>query len=131
MPAEPDIYKIGVNIPGEFLERLMDSVNEVMEPLYPRYDRTFCYWPVKGTWRPLPGAEPYKGTVGQIEVADEMRVEFAVKEKDLERVLARISEVHPYEEPAIDVIPMCSWRSLIPSDGTRRRCRRSSAYDGF
>lgn len=115
MPTDPDIYKIGVNIPEEFLERLMDSVNDVLEPLYPNYDRTYMYWPVKGTWRPLPGANPYNGTIGKIEVADEMRVEFAVKKKDLEKVIATISDVHPYEEPAIDVIPMVSWRSIIPS----------------
>ena len=116
MPTDPDIYKIGVNIPAEFLEKLMDSVNDVMEPLYPNYDRTYMYWPVKGTWRPLPGANPYNGTVGKIEVADEMRIEFAVKKKDLEKVVRMIAEVHPYEEPAIDVIPMISWRSLTPSD---------------
>ena len=118
MQPSPEIFKIGVNIPEEFLQRLMDSVTEVMEPLYPNYDRTFMYWPVKGTWRPLPGAKPYNGTVGKIEVADEMRVEFAVKKKDVEQVIKRIVEIHPYEEPAIDVIPMVAWRDLIPSDGT-------------
>ena len=130
MPADPDIYKIGVNIPPEFLEKLMDSVTEAMEPLYPGYDRTFMYWPSKGTWRPLPGSDPYLGKVGEIETAEEIRVEFAVKEKDLERVLNVIAEVHPYEEPAIDVIPMCSWRRFIASGGRNRRCRRSSACDG-
>ena len=116
MQADPDIFKIGVNIPGEFLEKLMDSVNSVMEPVYPNYDRTFMYWPVKGTWRPLPGADPYNGTIGKIEVADEMRVEFAVKEKDLRKVISVIADVHPYEEPAIDVIPMYGWKGFIPSD---------------
>jgi hypothetical protein len=130
MQTNPDIYKIGVNIPGEFLERLMDSVNDVMEPLYPNYDRTYMYWPVKGTWRPLPGANPYNGTVGKIEVADEMRIEFAVKEKDLEKVVRTIAEVHPYEEPAIDVIPMISWKRLTASDEDCKRCRRSSASCG-
>jgi hypothetical protein len=130
MPADPEAYKIGVNIPPEFLDELLDAVNEVMEPLYPGYDRTFCYWLVKGTWRPLEGSDPYDGKVGEISVADETRVEFAVKKKDLERVLSVIAEVHPYEEPAVDVIPMIPWRSIIPSDGSRRRCRRSSASCG-
>jgi len=111
----PDIYKIGVNIPGEYLEKLMDAVNSVMDPVYPKYDRTFMYWPVKGTWRPLPGSDPFNGTVGEIEVADEMRLEFAVLEKDLERVISTIADVHPYEEPAIDVIPMFSWKRFSSS----------------
>ena len=112
----PEIYKIGVNVPEEFLEKLMDSINEVMDPVYPKYDRTFMYWPVKGTWRPLPGAEPYNGTVGKIEVADEIRLEFAVKKDDLKKVIGKIAEVHPYEEPAVDVIPMLPWKEFILSD---------------
>ena len=91
MPADSEIYKVGVCIPPEFLDRLMDSVNEVMEPLYPGYDRAFSYWPVKGTWRTLPGSHPYNGRVGEISTADEIRLEFAVKKKDLAHVLERIS----------------------------------------
>jgi hypothetical protein len=116
MQASPEIFKIGFNLPREFLERMMDSINDVMEPLYPGYDRTFNYWPVKGTWRPLPGSEPYLGKIGEIEVADEMRLEFAIKKKDLTAVLRVIRDVHPYEEPAIDVIPMYSWKELTASE---------------
>ena len=126
----PDVLKIGVNVPEEILDVLMDSLNSVMEPLYPGYDRTFMYWPVKGTWRPLEGSEPYLGEAGRIETADEIRLEFAVREKDLESVLETIVRVHPYEEPAIDVIPMFSWKDLIPSGASRRRCRTSSASCG-
>ncbi len=113
--ANPDVFKIGVNVPAEFLDRMMDSVTEVMEPVYPKYERTFMYWPVKGTWRPVEGAEPFIGTVGDIEVADEIRLEFAVKEKDLKNVISKIAEVHPYEEPAIDVIPMYGWKGFTAS----------------
>ena len=110
------MYKIGVNVPEQFLQILMDSITEAVEPLYPKYDRAFCYWPVKGTWRPLPGADPYDGEIGKISVADEYRLEFAVKGKDLERVLRVIADNHPYEEPTVDVIPMISWRSVISSE---------------
>jgi len=107
--------KIGVCAPPEYLERLMDAINDLVEPLYPGYDRAFYYWPVKGTWRSLPGSNPFIGKIGEIEVADEVRLEFAIKEKDLTSVLRLIREVHPYEEPAIDVIPMYSWKEFIPS----------------
>ena len=49
-----------------------------------------------------------------------MRVEFAVREKDLRPAIKAVRRVHPYEEPAIDVIPMIGWKSVItadPSDG--------------
>ena len=111
-------YKIAVNIPEGYLEELMDSVTGTIRPMYPGYDRTFNYWPVTGTWRPLPGSHPYDGSVGEVTVAEEMRVEFAVSEGDLEAAVAAILAVHPYEEPAIDVLPRVGWRDVIPSDGT-------------
>jgi len=98
-----DILKVTVNVPEEFLERIMDSVNSVMDPVFPGYDRTFSYYPVTGTWRPLKGSSPYKGTVGKIEVSDEIKLEFAVKRKDLKKVIEVIEKIHPYEEPAIDI----------------------------
>ena len=30
------LYKIGVNIPEEFLEEMMDSVNDSIDPVYPK-----------------------------------------------------------------------------------------------
>ncbi len=115
MQAGPDVFKIAVNLPPEFLERMMAAIDDSMDPLYPGYDHTFNYWPVKGTWRPLEGSDPYIGTVGKIEVADEVRLEFAVREKDLKSVLRAIRDAHPYEEPAIDVIPMYAWKELLTS----------------
>lgn len=107
------IYKVAVNIPLEFLDRLMDSLEDEVEPLFPGYSRAFCYWPVKGTWRTLEGSEPYNGTIGEITTADEMRVEFAVDEKFLKKAIVTVRSVHPYEEPAIDVIPMADWKEII------------------
>ena len=98
-----EVFKISVNVPDEFLEKLMDSLNSVMEPVYPGYDRTFSYSRVTGTWRPLKGSSPFKGTIGKIEISDEMRLEFVVKRKDLKKVVDIIEKIHPYEEPAIDI----------------------------
>jgi len=103
MNDNDEVFKISVNVPDEFLEKLMDSVNSVMEPVYPGYDRTFSYSRVTGTWRPLKGSSPFKGTIGKIEISDEMRLEFVVKRKDLKKVVDIIEKIHPYEEPAIDI----------------------------
>lgn len=127
---EGTIYKVGVSIPEGFLQGMMDAVTTVVEPIYPGYDRVFSWWPVKGTWRPLEGSDPYDGTVGQISVADEVRVEFAVREEDLRDAVEAVVGSHPYEEPAIDVIPMVPWKSITGTDGSCRYCRRSSASCG-
>lgn len=108
-----EILKIAVHIPKEFSERMMDSVNDVMHPVYPNYDRAFSISEVTGTWRPLEGSSPYKGEIGKIETADELKIEFIIRKEDLSSVLRTILEVHPYEEPAIDVIEMTDWHSLM------------------
>ena len=131
MTTERRCFKLTTNASKELLRSLMDEISSSVEPLYPGYDRCFTYWPVTGTWRPLEGSHPYQGEIGKIEVAEEMRLEFAVWEEDLGEAIAAIRRVHPYEEPAIDVIPMIPWKSLIPSDDKNRCCRRSSASCGF
>lgn len=110
-----EAYRVSVNIPVGTEQAFMDSVNEVMRPLYPGYDRCFCWWTVNGTWRPLEGSNPFQGKVGEIESSQEIRIEFAVHAGDLEKVVTRIAEIHPYEEPAIDVVPLIPWKKLIPS----------------
>lgn len=37
-----DCYKVAVNVPSGTEQGFMDSVNEVLTPLYPGYDRCFC-----------------------------------------------------------------------------------------
>lgn len=106
-------FKIGVNVPVGTERGMMASINDVVQPLYPGYDMCFSWWTVRSTWRPLEGSHPYQGVPGEIEETDEVRIELAVREEDLARVVARIREVHPYEEPAIDVVPMVPWKDVI------------------
>lgn len=111
------MYKIGVNVPNDHLEALMDALDGVVTPIYPGYDRVFSWWPVTGCWRTLEGSDPYDGRIGEVTVAEEVRLEFAVLEGDLGAAVDAVRRAHPYEEPAIDVIPMIPWKSVIPSDG--------------
>ncbi|NCA74608.1 MAG: hypothetical protein EOM93_07195 [Gammaproteobacteria bacterium] len=107
------IFKIAVNIPEEFLKDLTERINSSMSQIYQGYDMVFSLAKVTGMWRPLPGSDPYDGEVGILKTAEEVRVEFAVREEDLEPVIRTIADVHPYEEPAIDVFPMYAWKSVI------------------
>ncbi|MDN5358054.1 MAG: hypothetical protein AB7D42_04090 [Candidatus Methanomethylophilaceae archaeon] len=107
------IFKIAVNIPEEFVKDLTEKVNFSMTQIYPGYDMVFSLTKVTGMWRPLQGSDPYKGEAGTLTTANEIRVDFAVREDDLKSAIESIISVHPYEEPAIDVIPMYAWKSFI------------------
>jgi len=110
---EPTAYKISLTIPAEYKDRLMDEVNSSMQQIYPGYDRVFSMTMTDGTWRSLEGSNPFSGRVGEISVEKELRIDFAVKADDLKKVILAIRRVHPYEEPAIDVIPMILWKDVI------------------
>lgn len=40
-------------------------------------------------------------------------MKFVCRGEDLQNVLRKIDEVHPYEEPAVDVFEEIPWRSLL------------------
>ena len=117
MGLSEKVYGICVSVPPEALKELMDAIDGAMEPLYPGYSYCFSVTPSKGYWRTEEGSHPYNGKVGEITEADEMRLRFVCREKDLENVLRTIDRVHPYEEPAVDVIPQIAWRSIIRRPG--------------
>lgn len=59
--------------------------------------------PGEGRFRPGPGANPAIGTVGDLEVVDEIRIEVVLPRHRRTAVLAALLAAHPYEEPAYDV----------------------------
>lgn len=67
-----------------------------------------CSWRVRGTgqFRPLPGANPTIGAVGEVESVLEDRVEMVADRRWRSAVLAALREAHPYEEPAFDIFEL-------------------------
>ena len=60
-----------------------------------------------GRFRPLKGAEPHIGSVGKIEEVEEERIEVVIPDGvDLIALLKAVRKAHPYEEPAIHILPM-------------------------
>ncbi|RVW10953.1 Nif3-like dinuclear metal center hexameric protein [Prescottella agglutinans] len=64
-----------------------------------------CSWTVtgEGQFRPLAGANPTLGSVGDLEAVVEDRVEVIAPRPARTRILSALRAAHPYEEPAFDV----------------------------
>ncbi|GEE03422.1 GTP cyclohydrolase 1 type 2 [Gordonia spumicola] len=64
-----------------------------------------CRWGVVGTgqFRPVDGASPAIGGVGELTHVDEERLETVAPRRARSAVLAALRAAHPYEEPAFDV----------------------------
>ena len=99
-------FKIIVFVPEDFLNQMMEQINDVIEPLEQNYDYAFSFSKVSSTWRPLEGSTPCMGEINKIQKVEEIKLEFSVKEQDLKNVLQLVRNIHPYEIPVIEVYPL-------------------------
>ena len=81
-----------------------------------------CAFSVEGTgeFTPVEGANPTDGAVGTHYTGDEIRVEFVAEAGDRRRIVEKLREVHPYEEPAFDVVQMADTQDLEKATGLGR-----------
>lgn len=98
--------KIVVTVPEENLSELRESVCKVGAGVIGTY--TFCTNSSKvlGTFTPSNDSNPYIGTKNKLEFVSEERLEFVCDISKVKLALDTIKKVHPYETPAIDIIPL-------------------------
>lgn len=67
-----------------------------------------CSFSAGGTGRFLPGegTNPYLGKPGQLEEAEEVRIETIIPEPLLRKTITAMIKAHPYEEVAYDIYPL-------------------------
>lgn len=100
------LIKIVVTVPESDADSLRKSIGDADGGRIGNY--THCSFSVKGTGRFLPedGANPTIGQIGKLEEVAEERIEITCEQDKLKNLVKVIREVHPYEEPAIDIYPM-------------------------
>lgn len=98
--------KIFVTIPLENVSDVRNAVCEVGAGIIGDY--TYCTSSTKsiGTFMPNDNANPYIGKKNNLEFVEEEKLEFVCDIDKVKTVIAKLREVHPYEEPAIDIIPL-------------------------
>ena len=98
--------KLEIFIPETHLEILQETLTKHDAGHIGKYDSCISYSRVKGTWRPLEGSEPYRGTAGILSVEDELKVEVTCRIENLDAIIEAVKRIHPYEEPVINAIPL-------------------------
>jgi dinuclear metal center YbgI/SA1388 family protein len=79
-------------------------------------DYAECRWVSSGTgsFRPLTGANPTTGRIGELEHVPEQRLEMVLHRHLRPGVVAALLSAHPYETPAFDVVELAD----VPSTDT-------------
>ena len=103
-----ELVKLVVTVPEDSADTVREAVGAAGGGKIGNY--AFCSFSVKGVGRFLPqdGANPSIGIVGQPEQVVEERIEFTCERSQFEEIILALREVHPYEEPAIDLYPLVS-----------------------
>lgn len=103
---ENKYVKVEVLLPEAYIEKVRDALNAIGVLRVGNYDHVISYSAVKGYWRPLEGATPFNGPVGEISFGTECKMEFNCLYQNIKDVENTIRSVHPYEEPVINVVSL-------------------------
>lgn len=105
-PMSNQLYKLVVYVPTDAIDTLDQAVFDAGAGSIGNYSD--CHFRVEGTgtFKPNQAANPTIGTAEKREEVQEFRVEYLVPKTCLSKVLRAMTEAHPYEEVAHDVIAM-------------------------
>lgn len=104
--------KIVVTIPMENVNQVRDAMCNAGAGIIGNY--SYCTMCTKciGTFKPSEEANPYIGEKNKIECVEEEKLEAVCDIDIVKNVLKKLREVHPYEEPGIDIIPLIDENDL-------------------
>ena len=103
-PMDDVSYKLVTFVPVEHAESVHAAMADAGGGRIGDYDACAFRSTGTGTFRPGEGTDPYIGTAGgDIEQAEEIRLEMEVTQWTLPAVRRAMQEAHPYEEVAYDV----------------------------
>lgn len=98
--------KVVTFVPVADAERVRAAMTTAGAGVLGDYDSFTFTTSGEGRFRPLDGATPALGRVGEHEVVEEVRIESILRRSQRPAVLEALLAAHPYEEPAYDVVAM-------------------------
>ena len=100
--------KIEIFVPQEYALKIRDELAKIGVGRIGNYDYCLAISPVQGYYRPLPGADPFKGKIEKISEVKEYKIEVNCKRELVSEAIKIIKRVHPYEEPLVNIIPLAN-----------------------
>jgi len=69
-----------------------------------------------GTFRGNNESNPSLGSKNKLETVREVKIEVQCEIEKVKFILSKLREAHPYEEPAIDIIPLIDEKDLLKEE---------------
>ena len=105
MLKESDFVKIRIAVPLEQAAKIRDSLAMAGAGVQGKYEHSSSSTHQIGRFKPSVGARPAIGKIGRLEEVEEELIETICHKDLVEKVITAIKKIHPYEEPAIDIMP--------------------------
>lgn len=102
-------YKIETYLPLESLDNIRNALYKLGLGKVGNYEDCMSWYKINSSWKPIDGANPYLGNVGEIEFAPEYKLEFRCDEDMIDKAVKTIKDNHPYEEVCINVIEVIDY----------------------
>lgn len=99
-------YKLVLFVPMSHIQVVTDALVETGAGRIGSYSGCTFRSEGVGTFIPGPGTNPFTGEPGRMNKVAEMRIEAVLAGADIEKVVAAVQAVHPYESMAYDVYPI-------------------------
>ena len=109
------LSKLSIMVPTENKEALKEALFAAGAGHVGAYEGCAFTISGEGQFRPLDGADPYIGDVGEVCKVEEACVSVLVPHERMSAVLSAMIKAHPYEEPAYDKIPLQNGRKDFSS----------------
>ncbi len=99
-------YKLEIYLSRELIPQMLAEVTKSGACRVGNYDNVASYYEIEGCWKPLENSAPAAGEKNTVNYGREYKLEIRCKEKKVRDVLQKIRELHPYEEPLINIIKL-------------------------
>lgn len=108
VPKTNLLSKLVTFVPKKYAETVRNALFEAGAGNIGNYDTCSFSHEGNGTFRAAEGCQPFCGTIGELHTENEIRLEVIVPKHLISNVLNALYNVHPYEEPAFDILPLAN-----------------------
>ena len=107
-PQKGTLSKLAVFVPGDYAGAVSEALFAAGAGNIGNYDRCCYSLEGRGSFRPGREANPFVGTAGETHYCNEQKIEVIIPTWRAEKAIKAMIAVHPYEEPAYDLIPLAN-----------------------
>ncbi len=105
MFKQSNFVKIIVTVPTSHANAVREALGSAGAGEQGNYAFCSSSYPSTGRFRPQTGAHPNIGTIGELTEVAEETIEAICHKDKVKAVVFAVKKAHPYEEPAIDIVP--------------------------